>query len=136
MALAYKATIRQAMLDAITTGAGASAKLRFYNGTRPATNGTATTLLAELTCNATFAPAASGTVDGSPVTLTLNAITSANASATNTATWFRIVKSDGTTFVMDGDVGTSGSDLNMTSVAFVSGQPVNVTSFVITEGNP
>ena len=135
MALAYKATIRQAMLDAITTGAGASAKLRFYSGTRPATNGTVTTLLAELTCNATFAPASSGTTDGSAVTLTLNAITGANASATGTASWFRIVKSDGTTFVMDGDVGTSGSDLNMTTTAFVSGQPVAVSSFVITEGN-
>jgi hypothetical protein len=136
MALAYKATIRQAMLDAITTGAGSTASLRFYSGTRPATNGAITTLLATLACNATFAPAASGTVDGSPVTLTLNAITSANASNTGTATWFRIYKNDGTTFVMDGDVGTSGSDMNMTSVAFVSGQPVNVTSFVITEGNP
>lgn len=136
MALAYKATIRQAMLDAITTGAGASAKLRFYSGTRPATNGAITTLLAELICNATFAPAASGTTDGAAVTLTLNAIASANASATGTATWFRIYKSDGTTFVMDGDVGTSGSDLNMTSTSFVSGQPVAVSSFVITEGNP
>lgn len=136
MALAYKATIRQAMLDAITTGAGASAKLRFYSGTRPATNGAITTLLAELICNATFAPAASGTTDGAAVTLTLNAIASANASANGTATWFRIYKSDGTTFVMDGDVGTSGSDLNMTSTSFVSGQPVAVSSFVITEGNP
>lgn len=136
MALSYKATIRQAMLDAITAGAGGSASLRFYSGTRPATNGAITTLLATLTCNATFAPAASGTTDGAAVTLTLNAITGANASATGTASWFRIYKSDGTTFVMDGDVGTSGSDLNMTTTSFVSGQPVAVSSFVITEGNP
>jgi hypothetical protein len=132
MALAYDVTsIRNAMLDTITTRAGASALLRIYNGTRPATAGTATTLLAQLTCNATFAPAASAGV------LTLNSITQdSSADATGTATWFRIVKSDGTTFVLDGDVGTSGSDLNLVTTSIVATQPVSVTSFVITEGNP
>ena len=130
MALAYAVSVRNSALDAITTGAGASALLRIYDGTRPATGGAATTLLAELTCNATFAPAASGGV------LTLNAITQdSSANATGTATWFRIVKADGTTHVMDGNVGTSGSDLNLTTTSIVSGQPVSVTSFVITEGN-
>lgn len=131
MALAYAVGIRNSMLDAVTTGAGASALLRIYDGTRPATGGAATTLLAELTCNATFAPGASSGA------LTLNAITpDASANATGTATWFRIVKADGTTHVMDGNVGTSGSDLNLTTTSIVSGQPVSVTSFVITEGNP
>lgn len=130
MALAYDVSIRNAQLDAVTTRAGASALLRFYDGTRPATGGTATTKLAELTCNATFAPAASGGV------LTLNAIaTDTSADATGTATWFRIVKSDGTTFVMDGNVGTSGSDLNMNSTSFTAGGSVAVTSFTITAGN-
>ena len=131
MAIAYSSTLRNAMLDQITTAAGASALLRIYDGTRPATGGTATTLLAELTCNATFAAGASGGQ------LTLNAITQdSSANATGTATWFRIVKSDGTTHVMDGNVGTSGSDLNLTTVSIVATQPVSVTSFVITEGNP
>jgi hypothetical protein len=130
MALSYLVATRNARLDAITTSAGASALLRIYDGARPATAGTATTLLAELTCNATFAPAASAGV------LTLNAITQdSSANATGTATWFRIVKSDGTTFVMDGSVGTSGSDLNLSTTAIVLTQPVSVTSFVITENN-
>ena len=132
MALAYEqATLRDAMLDAITTHAGNAALLRIYDGSRPATAGTATTLLAELTCGTPFAAAA---VNG---VLTLGAITQdSSANATGTATWFRIVKSDGTTFVMDGSVGTSGSDLNLTTTSIVSGQPVSVSSFVITEGNP
>lgn len=131
MALAYDVSIRNAMLDAITTRAGSSALLRIYDGSRPATGGAATTLLAELTCNATFAPAASSGV------LTLNAITQdSSANASGTATWFRIVKSDGTTFVLDGNVGTSGSDLNLSTTTIVITQPVSVTSFVITEGNP
>jgi hypothetical protein len=130
MALGYASGLRNAQLDAITTFAGNSGKLRIYNGTRPATGGTATTLLAELTCNATFAPAASGAV------LTLNAITQdASADATGTATWFRLVKSDGTTHVLDGDVGTSGSDLNLNSTSITSGATVSVTSFTITAGN-
>lgn len=131
MALALSTTLRNNRADQITSFTGASALLRIYSGTRPATGGTATTLLAELTCNATFAAAASGGV------LTLNAITQdSSANATGTATWFRIVKSDGTTFVLDGDVGTSGSDLNLNTTSLVSGGPVAVTSFVLTEGNP
>jgi hypothetical protein len=132
MAIAYEqATLRDAMLDAITTRAGNAALLRIYSGSRPATGGTATTLLAELTCGTPFAAAA---VNG---VLTLGAITQdSSANATGTATWFRIVQSDGTTFVLDGDVGTSGSDLNLSTVSIVATQPVSVTSFVITEGNP
>lgn len=130
MTLGFSSAVRNAMLDAITSQAGGSCKLRFYNGTQPATGGTATTLLAELTCNATFAPSASGGV------LTLNSITSdTSADATGTATWFRIVKSDGTTHIMDGTVGTSGADLNMNTVSFVSGATVAVSSFTITAGN-
>jgi len=131
MGIAYAATLRNSMLDAITTLAGASALLRIYDGTRPATGGAATTLLAELMCNATFAPGASAGV------LTLNAITQdSSANSSGTATWFRIVKSDGTTHVLDGNVGTSGSDLNLTTTTIVATQPVSVSSFVITEGNP
>lgn len=130
MALAYSVAIRNAMLDAITTAVGGSGLLRIYDGTRPATGGAATTLLAELTLNATFAPGAASGV------LTLNAITQdSSANATGTATWFRLTTSGGTACV-DGNVGTSGSDLNLSTTSIVATQPVSVTSFVITEGNP
>lgn len=125
--------MKNARLNAITTYAGASALLRIYDGTKPATADTAVgaqVLLAELTCNATFAPAASGGV------LTLNSITQdSSANATGTASWFRLVKSDGTTVVMDGTVGTSGADLNLASTAIAAGTAVSVTSFVLTSGN-
>jgi hypothetical protein len=130
MALGYVTGLRNAQMDAITTFTGTTAKLQIMSGTRPATGGTATTVLAILTCNATFAPASSGGV------LTLNAISSATASATGTASWFRLFKSDGTTIVMDGDVGTSGSDLNLNSTSITSGGSVSVSSFVLTCGNP
>ena len=130
MTIGMVATLRNARLDAITTFAAGSGKLRFYSGTQPATGGTATTLLAELTMNATMAPASSAGV------LTMNAVTGANASSTGTGTWWRLLKSDGTTIVMDGTLGVSASDLNITSTAFVSGQPVALSSWTLTDGNP
>ena len=128
--LSYSVTIRNEMLDRITANVGGSGFLRIYDGTRPATGGAATTLLAELTGNATFAPAAAGAV------LTLNAITQdSSANATGTATWARWVSSGGT-FCVGMNVGTSGADLNLTTTLINAGQPVSVSTFTITEGNP
>jgi len=133
MALAYATTLRNARLDAINTAANAGAGaglLRIYDGTRPATGGTATTLLAELTfSDPAFGAAGSGVITASAITQ------DSSANATGTATWFRVVDSSAT-FVMDGNVGTSGSDLNMTTTSIVATQPVSCSSFVITEGNP
>lgn len=134
MALGINVTTRNAMLDAITSRAGASALLRIYDGSRPATGGTATTLLAQLTCNATFAPGASGGV------LTLNSIASAtSAAATGTATWFRIVQSGGSTHVLDGSVSTVAAgtgDLQLDSTSIVLGGTVAISSATISAGNP
>jgi hypothetical protein len=131
MALSYSAAIRNAQLDQITTAVGTTAKLRIYSGTRPANVAASITgtLLAELTCNATFAPGASTGV------LTLNSITSATASATGTASHFRLWNSAATTAMVDGDVSTSASDLNLNSTSITSGGSVAVTSFTITAGN-
>jgi hypothetical protein len=134
MTLGINVTTRNAQLDAITTRAGASALLRIYDGSRPATGGTATTLLAQLTCNSTFAPGASGGV------LTLNAIASAtSAAATGTATWFRIVQSGGSTHVLDGSVSTVAAgtgDMQLDSTSIVLGGTVAVSSATVTAGNP
>lgn len=104
--------------------------LRIYDGTQPANANTAITsqvLLAELRFNATAAPAASGGV------LTMNAITQdSSANATGTATWFRALKSDGSTVVFDGSVSTSGADLNLGSTSITSGASVAVTSMTFT----
>jgi len=133
MAAGYNVTLRNSKLDAITTFAGNAALIRIYDGTRPATGAAITTqvLLAELTGGTPFAGAASGGV------LTANAVTQdSSANNTGTASWFRIVKSDGTTHVFDGNVATSGSDMNLVTTSIVATQPVSITSFTITEGNP
>lgn len=132
MALAFPAAIRNGWLDdinaALNAGAGA-ALIRIYDGTRPATGGAATTLLAELTCTDPAAAAAAAGV------LTFSAIAQdASANATGTATWFRMVDS-AAGFVMDGDVGISGSDLNLTTTSIVATQPVSISSATITAPN-
>lgn len=102
-----------------------SGKLRIYDGAQPATPDTAISgqnLLAELTFGATAFGAPSNGL------ATANAITAATAGATGTAAWFRAVKSDGSTAVFDGSVGTSGCDCNISSVAIQSGGNVSVTS--------
>ena len=102
-------TLRNNMMDEITSFAGTSAKILIYSGTQPAGGGSPTgTLLATLTCNATaFAGSASGGV------LTLNSITQdSSADATGLATWFRLTKSDDT-WVLDGDCGESGSGADL-----------------------
>lgn len=131
MAIKLSVAARNAMLDSLTSTVSGSAKLRIYDGSQPAGPGTAVstqTLLAELTCNATFAPAASSG------TLTLNSITQATAAATGTASWFRIVTS-GNTAVIDGSVSTSGADMNLNSTSIVSGGTVSITSATLTAGN-
>lgn len=133
MTLGLDVSIRNAEVDAVTTRAGASAKIRIYTSPKPATGAAigGAVQLAELICSATFAPAGVGGV------LTLNPITPDSAAdATGTALWFRMVKSDGTTFVLDGDVGTSGSDLNLNTTSIVTGANVSINSFTITAGNP
>lgn len=107
-----------------------SGLLRIYNGTQPATADDALsgqTLLAELGFGAPAFGAGSGGV------ATANAITpDSSANATGTATWYRCVKADGTTVICDGEIGTSGSDLNMNSVSIQAGAEVSVTGFALT----
>lgn len=131
MAIKYSTAARTAKMSALNTAIGAGAKLRIYAGTRPASPAAAITgvMLAELSCNAGgFGVASDGT-------LAASAIASSAASASGTATHFRLWKSDGLTAVIDGDVAALASDLNLNNTSINSGQTVSVTSFVITENN-
>ncbi|MDP9265223.1 MAG: hypothetical protein M3O91_03770 [Chloroflexota bacterium] len=105
--------------------------LDIYDGAQPATADTAVgaqVKLARLTLGATaFAAAVAGVA-------TANAITQdSSADATGTAAWFRVWKSNGTSPVWDGSVGTATSDLVLNSVAISAGAAVAVTSLTLTE---
>lgn len=107
-----------------------SGTINIYSGTQPANANTGlsgNTLLATLTFSSTaFGSAASGGV------ITANTITSGTAVATGTATFARILKSDGTTVVLDGATGTSGAFINLNTVSIVSGGLVSISSLTLT----
>jgi|SRR6185436_3216922 len=105
--------------------------IRIYDGAQPTNADTAVgaqVLLAELRFNATAFGAASNGV------ATANAITAdSSANASGTASWFRALKSDGTTVLFDGSVGTSGCNINLNSVAISSGAAVSLSSMTYTQ---
>ena len=125
----YSTTLRNAKLDAITTAVGNAGVLTIYNGSRPATGGTATTALVAFTMGSPFAAASSAGV------LTITAPSATPAVASGTATWARLATS-GSTFVADFSVGTSGSEINLNSTALTVSVNVTITSATITDGNP
>lgn len=132
MAVRIADTVRNSRVDLIrsTIDAGATGGLiRIYAGAKPTKGGTpAGLLLAEIVL---ADPCGSST--GGVLTITTPR-TDTSANNTGTAAFFYLTDSTGA-FVCDGDVATSGSDLNVTTTSIVSGQPVEITSLTITEGN-
>jgi len=131
-------TAAKAGCDAVAALAN-SGTLKIYDGTQAADANTAVgaqVLLATLTFGATAfgASAATGTTPTRKATATANTITGdTSADATGTATWFRLLESNGTTVIMDGSVGTSGCDLNLATTSLVAGVDVEVTSFTLSQ---
>lgn len=120
---------RSRAADAVVVRAN-SGSLRIFSGTVPANVDAslgAAVLLATLSMSATaFGAASSGVA-------TANSITSATAGASGTASFFRVLESDGTTGVFQGTVGTSGAELNLSSVSILSGGTVSVSSLTYTQ---
>jgi hypothetical protein len=129
--MAITTAAASAMCDALvdridTAGPGT---LKIYGASRPATADSAVggaTLLATLTFSATaFGAASSGVA-------TANAITSdSSADATATAVWFRVANGTPTT-QFDGNVGTSGEDLNLNTTSIVAGAVVSISAGTVT----
>lgn len=146
MPLRFSTTLRNNQLDQITALAGAGAKIQFWtSGTSASTPGdgipsplgstpTTQVKLAEITCQSTFATAASAGVLTLKQDATNTYVATGSAIATGRCTWARITSSGGT-FVMDMYVGTSGQDLNMSTVDFVTSATITVSTFTITAGN-
>lgn len=131
MALGVSETIRNAWVQAVASAIDAGATgglIKFYGGVRPATGGTATTLLGTVTCAATCGTVAAGVLTFAGMT------EDSSADATGTATWARITDSTGA-FVCDASVATSGADINLNSTAITAGGIIRITSGTLTAGN-
>lgn len=104
--------------------------LRLYDGARPASADMPVTRqrqLAELRFAAVpFVPAVDGLSHA-------QAIRRDFADESGRATWFRCVAADGRTTIVDGSVGLSGADLNLSSVDISAGAEITVTAFRYTQ---
>lgn len=124
-----------AVVDRVDAGAGAG-KLRIYDGTGgvPANADDAIgsqVLLAELTMSD---PAYGNAVDINPgARATANAITGdTSANNTGTAAFFRVLDSNDVP-IIQGNVGTSGQELNLNTTSIVAGVSVQVSSLTHTQ---
>ena len=129
--LKYSNGTRDAQQQGLIVYAGSGAKIHLYTGTQPANANTAlsgNTLLATLDVTGGFGTDSNGTI-------TVSAIGNTTAVATGTATFFRITKSDNSTVVMDGSVGTSDADMIFNTVSFVTGDIVSISSGTIIRNN-
>jgi hypothetical protein len=129
--LKYSNGTRHAQNEGLITYAGSGAIINIYQGTAPANANTAITTQT-LLVSCVLAGAFGTDTDG---TLTLGTVNNGTAVATGTAGFFRIFKSDGTTVVMDGSVGTTGADLNLDTTTINITQTVNISGGTIIRNN-
>lgn len=128
--LPYDATV-EASVNAVTALLN-SGYVAVYSGTQPSLNGS---LSGTQLATATFGdPAfADATASDGTVTATANSITSGTIASTGTAGYHALLKSDGATVVATGSVGTSGADLNLSTLSFVESATFSVSSYEISE---
>ena len=126
----FRLAARNAALDVVDTEVGTTAVFVLYAGVQPADTSAATTAanvsVANLTMTSTsaFGAAAAGV-------MTANAIANDTSAAGGSANWFSIEKVTGQR-VIDGEVGTAGSDLNLNSQAVTTGATVSISAFTVT----
>lgn len=121
-------------LNVATTGFGGAIMTIYSNSTtKPANANTA--LDGEAVALAAIAlPVYTENTVSSAGVITFGAITPVNGLATGTASYFRIVASDTTTVICDGNVGLAGAtpDLVLDNTTITSGAEVAITSFTYT----
>src|SRR5690349_675011 len=119
MALTISAAAAQAMGAALATDIGSAATIEIRTGSKPATPETAATgtLLATVTISGSFTSSGGALTAADPASVTV--------AASGTAGYFRL-KTSGGTAKIDGTVGTSGADLNLSTTALVSGGTVDL----------
>jgi len=119
MALTVTAAACQSMGAALATAIGASSTIKLYTGTKPATPETAAsgTLLATVTITGSFTSTAGVLTAADPASVT--------PAANGTAGYFRVATSGGTA-ILDGTVGTSGADMNLSSTTIATTSPLDL----------
>lgn len=133
MPVQYSVEVRNAMLDAIESTTGTSARLRIYTGTAPANTAAAATgtLLVDMTLPSDWMANASGG------TKALAGTWQTTAAAAGTAGYYRIWNSGVTRCDEQGTVTLTagGGDITLDNTNIASGQTVTITAKTITAPN-
>lgn len=132
MALNLRTSARTAIAQAIITDAGSSAKLKFYNGTRPAgvaAIGGGNTLLATMTFGTTIGTAGSGAIDFDEA-----GATQSNGSHVNGTPTFVDITTSADAVVARVDIGAGAGNWQFTGT-IATGQNITLSSLVFTAGN-
>lgn len=130
----FSNSLRSAIVDVIESHIGASAILKVFSGTKPASvsDADAGTKLFEIECPADWMAAASAGVKQKAGTWEVE-----GADADGTASYFRVYSSDGTTCHMQGSctLMAGAGPMKLSTLTIVTGMPVTVTMFTLTAGN-
>jgi len=121
---------RNAQADALARHLD-SGSIKIYSGSVPATADTAlsgNTLLASLPLQPTSAPAASS----GTLTFDTTGLSDSDIDASGVASFYRSYRTDGTTVVTQGLVGTSGFSMTLADINLIATGTVTVTSFTHT----
>lgn len=108
----------------------AGAKLNIYSGTQPAGANQGVSMDATLLASLTFGDPAFSSITGG--IMTSNPLTGGVAESAGTATWFRILKADNVTPIMDGNVSETAGNLVLTTTEISVGVTIEVTTFTHT----
>ncbi len=131
-ALSFSTAVRTARAQAVITAAGASAKLKVYNGTRPAgvaAVGGGNTLCAQGTFGATIGSAASGVLDFDEAGFTQNSATFTACTPT-----FVDITTSADVVVARIDIGAGAGNWQFSGTV-APGQNLTLTTLAFTEGN-
>lgn len=132
MALNLRTSARTGIVQAIITDAGSGAKLKLYNGTRPAgvaAVGGGNTLLATLTFGSTIGTASNGSLDWDEA-----GATQSNSSHVNGTPTFVDITTSADVVVGRVDIGAGAGNWQFTGTV-ANGQNVTLTSLVFAAGN-
>jgi hypothetical protein len=118
MAIRINDPLRTKMVDAVTANLGSSGVLKVYAGTQPGTGGATTseTMIVQ------FESLAWAT--GSNGTAALLSTKTGTAATNGTAAWARLASTDGSSYVIDGNCGTSAASDFVIDAANISAEAV------------
>lgn len=128
MAIKLNNALRDAMLDEVIT-AISPGELKVYDGAQPTTGGGATT--ANLLV--TFSGISWGSSTGGTSSIMSTAGIAGTSATAGTAVWARLSGTDGTTYAIDGNVGTASTEGNfvISTLSFLGDTEITLTELTL-----